>query len=101
MGEPRKEKEAVEDFSQYENLFRENLNQLLEVIFNPEIAFNQTDNEDKCSFCDFRGCAKDRFNCKDMLNNKVFKTLQEQFMKLQRYVNVFHSNRFMFSSSRL
>lgn len=58
MGEPRKEKEAVEDFSQYENLFRENLNQLLEVIFNPEIAFNQTDNEDKCSFCDFRGLCK-------------------------------------------
>ena len=60
MGEPRKrkKKEAVEDFSQYENLFRENLNQLLEVIFNPEIAFNQTDNEDKCSFCDFRGLCK-------------------------------------------
>lgn len=24
-----------------------------------------------------------------MLNNKVFKTLQEQFVKLQRYINVF------------
>lgn len=36
MGEPRKPKEAVEDFSKYEKEYRERLQGLLEEIFNPE-----------------------------------------------------------------
>ena len=39
MGEPRKPKEAVEDFSKYEKEYRERLQGLLEEIFNPEKSF--------------------------------------------------------------
>ena len=43
MGEPRKPKEAVEDFSKYEKEYRERLQGLLEEIFNPEKSFTQTE----------------------------------------------------------
>ena len=58
MGEPRKPKEPVDNFAQYEGDFRENLKTLLEDIFNPDISFTQTEIEDKCSYCDFRALCK-------------------------------------------
>ena len=58
MGEPRKQKEAVEDFSIYETEFRERLQVLLEEIFNPEIPFTQTEIEEKCIYCDFKALCK-------------------------------------------
>lgn len=58
MGEPRKPKEQVDNFAQYEGDFRENLKTLLEDIFNPDISFTQTEIEDKCAYCDFRALCK-------------------------------------------
>ena len=57
MGEPRKT-EPVEDFAKYEAEFRNNLDQLLTHIFSPEIPFTQTEETDKCAFCDFKGLCK-------------------------------------------
>ncbi|MDC1597393.1 PD-(D/E)XK nuclease family protein, partial [Phocaeicola vulgatus] len=51
MGEPRKPKEAVEDFSKYEKEYRERLQGLLEEIFNPEKSFTQTEIIEKCTYC--------------------------------------------------
>ena len=59
MGEPRKPKEPVDNFAQYEGDFRENLKTLLEDIFNPDISFTQTEIEDKCAYCDFRALCKE------------------------------------------
>ena len=58
MGEPRKKKEPVEDFSLYEDEFRTELNRLLEEIFNPDGKFEQTEIEEKCAYCDFKGLCK-------------------------------------------
>lgn len=58
MGEPKKPKEPVDNFAQYEGDFRENLKTLLEDIFNPDISFTQTEIEDKCAYCDFRALCK-------------------------------------------
>ncbi|WP_300724782.1 PD-(D/E)XK nuclease family protein [uncultured Bacteroides sp.] len=58
MGEPRKPKEPVEDFSIHEDEFRARLKDLLETIFNPDVAFTQTDIEDKCAYCDFKDLCK-------------------------------------------
>lgn len=58
MGEPRKPKEPVDNFAQYEGDFRENLKTLLEDIFNPDISFTQIEIEDKCAYCDFRALCK-------------------------------------------
>lgn len=58
MGEPRKPKEPVDNFAQYEGDFRENLKTLLEDIFSPDISFTQTEIEDKCAYCDFRALCK-------------------------------------------
>ena len=58
MKEPRKEKVEVSDFAEYEESFRERLNLLLKEIFNPEVAFNQTDIEEKCQYCDFKSLCK-------------------------------------------
>lgn len=58
MGEPRKPKEPIDNFAQYEGDFRENLKTLLENIFNPDISFTQTEIEDKCAYCDFRALCK-------------------------------------------
>lgn len=60
MGEPRKPKEAVEDFSKYEKEYRERLQGLLEEIFNPEKSFTQTEIIEKCTYCDFKALCKDR-----------------------------------------
>ena len=56
MGEQRKPKEAVEDFSKYE--YRERLQGLLEEIFNPEKSFTQTEIIEKCTYCDFKALCK-------------------------------------------
>lgn len=53
MGKYRK-KVRVEDFSMYEDEFREHLQTLLEEIFNPDMPFTQTEIEDNCGFCDFK-----------------------------------------------
>lgn len=58
MGEPRKPKEAVEDFSKYEKEYRERLQGLLEEIFNPEKSFTQTEIIEKCTNCDFKALCK-------------------------------------------
>lgn len=58
MGEPRKPKEAVEDFSKYEKEYRERLQGLLEEIFNPEKSFAQTEIIEKCTYCDFKTLCK-------------------------------------------
>ena len=58
MGEPRKPKEAVEDFSKYEKEYRERLQGLLEEIFNPEKTFTQTEIIEKCTYCDFKALCK-------------------------------------------
>lgn len=59
MGEPRKPKEAVEDFSKYEKEYRERLQGLLEEIFNPEKSFTQTEIIEKCTYCDFKALCRD------------------------------------------
>ena len=58
MGEPRKTKEPVEDFSKYEEEYRERLQALLEEIFNPEETFTQTEILEKCAYCDFKALCK-------------------------------------------
>lgn len=58
MGEPRKPKEAVEDFSKYEKEYRERLQGLLEEIFNLEKSFTQTEIIEKCTYCDFKALCK-------------------------------------------
>ena len=58
MGEPRKPKEAVEEFSKYEKEYRERLQGLLEEIFNPEKSFAQTEIIEKCTYCDFKALCK-------------------------------------------
>lgn len=58
MGEPRKPKEAVEDFSRYEKEYRERLQGLLEEIFHPEKSFTQTETIEKCAYCDFKALCR-------------------------------------------
>ncbi len=58
MGESRKPKEAVEDFSKYEKEYRERFQGLLEEIFNPEKSFTQTEIIEKCTYCDFKALCK-------------------------------------------
>ncbi|KAA6335059.1 ATP-dependent helicase/deoxyribonuclease subunit B, partial [termite gut metagenome] len=59
MGEPRKPKIPVEDFSLYEDEFRERLLLLLEEIYNPQEPFTQTPHTVKCQYCNFKGiCGK-------------------------------------------
>ena len=58
MGEPRKPKEAVEDFSNYEKEYRERVQGLLEEIFHPEKSFTQTETIEKCAYCDFKALCR-------------------------------------------
>lgn len=48
------DKKPVDDFRPHETEFREYLSQLLQEIFNPEIAFRQTGFPRKCEYCDYR-----------------------------------------------
>lgn len=54
----KKQKEEVTDYSVYEPEFRERLQALLEEIFNPDIAFTQTEIESNCEYCDFKALCK-------------------------------------------
>lgn len=54
IGEPRKPKEPVVDFSKYDGEFRGKLRELLEEIFHPDVPFTQTEQIKKCQYCDFR-----------------------------------------------
>ncbi len=48
------EKIKIDDFEPYADEFEDSLKHLIEEIYNPKIAFTQTENEDKCRFCDFK-----------------------------------------------
>lgn len=54
----RNNKVYVEDFTPYEEEFRELLAQLLSEIFNPEEPFQQTEFVSKCEYCDFKALCK-------------------------------------------
>lgn len=54
MGEPRKAKYPVSDFSVYDEEFRNRLQNLLEEIFNPSVPFEQTEEDSVCGYCDFK-----------------------------------------------
>lgn len=59
LKEPRKQEQPVLDFNIYEEEFREELQRLLEDIFNPDVPFSQTEIEEKCAYCDFKAfCRK-------------------------------------------
>ena len=59
IGEPRKTKVPVTDFSLFEEEFRERFKVLLEEIYNPQEPFTQTEDIKKCGFCDLKGlCGK-------------------------------------------
>lgn len=58
MGEARKEKVPVDDFSIFEEEFRELLGSLLSEIFNPEESFTQTEVARNCEYCDFKALCK-------------------------------------------
>ena len=59
LKEPRKPETPVTDFSLYEAEFREELQKLLEEIFNENMDFTQTEIEEKCAYCDFKAfCRK-------------------------------------------
>ena len=58
LREPRKPEIPVTDFSVYEEEFREELQKLLEEIFNKDIPFVQTEIEEKCAYCDFKAICK-------------------------------------------
>ncbi len=53
-----KDKMPVNNFAFYEERFEEHLQQLLIEIFDPEIPFCQTDELEKCSYCDFKSICK-------------------------------------------
>lgn len=53
-----KDKMPVNNFAFYEEQFEEHLQQLLIEIFDPEIPFCQTDELEKCSYCDFKSICK-------------------------------------------
>lgn len=53
-----KDVQEVTDFSIYEAEFRAKLQELMEEIFHPDIAFTQTDVEEKCTYCDFKAMCK-------------------------------------------
>lgn len=58
MGEARKPKLPVDDFSVYEKEFRERLLALLEEIYNDQEEFTQTEDLKKCEYCDFKAMCK-------------------------------------------
>lgn len=58
MGEPRKTKIPVNNFTFFEDEFRERLQALLEEIFDENEPFKQTEEIKKCSYCDFRAICR-------------------------------------------
>lgn len=58
MGEPRKPKIPVNNFTFFEDDFRERLQHLLEEIYNPAEAFTQTEFTKTCEYCDFKAMCR-------------------------------------------
>lgn len=58
MGAPRQPKLPVNNFSFFEDDFRERLHNLLQEIYNPEETFSQTEDTKKCEYCDFKRLCK-------------------------------------------
>lgn len=58
MGEPRKPRTPVTNFTFYEDEFRDRLKALLEEIYNEEESFAQTANLKACEYCDFKALCK-------------------------------------------
>ena len=58
MGEPRKPKIPVNNFAFFEDEFRERLQALLEEIFDEKELFTQTEDIQKCAYCDFKAICK-------------------------------------------
>ncbi len=58
MGEPRKPKTPVNNFTFWEDEFRERLSLLLSEIFDTETPFDQTEIEKNCAYCDFKALCK-------------------------------------------
>lgn len=58
MGEPRKPKIPINNFSFFEDEFRERLQILLEEIYNDKEPFIQTKDIKKCAYCDFKAICK-------------------------------------------
>lgn len=54
IGAARQPKQPVNNFSFYEDEFRERLQQLLEEIFSLHTPFDQTEQTRQCEYCDFR-----------------------------------------------
>jgi len=53
-----KQKKTVDDIGEYEDTFRENLNQLLYQLFDSSQNFRQTDVLDKCTYCDYKNICR-------------------------------------------
>jgi hypothetical protein len=58
MGEPRKTKVPVGNFSLIDDEFRQHLTLLLQEIFSPAKPFSQTEFASKCESCDFRSLCR-------------------------------------------
>lgn len=58
MGEPRKPKIPVNNFTFFEDEFRERLQTLLEEIFDENEPFKQTEEIKKCGYCDFKAICR-------------------------------------------
>ena len=58
IGEPRQPKIPVNNFTFYEDEFRKRLKVLLEEIFSRSVPFTQTEDIQKCSYCDFKELCK-------------------------------------------
>ena len=58
MGELRKPKIPVNNFAFYEDEFRERLQHLLEEIYDPAMAFDQTKETKQCEYCDYKSICK-------------------------------------------
>ena len=58
MGPARQEKTCIDNFALLEEEFRERLQKLLHEIYNPAIPFTQTEDEKRCSYCDFRNLCR-------------------------------------------
>jgi hypothetical protein len=54
MGFPRKHKEEINCYQEFEEPFLSALEEVLTEIFNPEIPFDQTEEEGKCQHCPFK-----------------------------------------------
>lgn len=58
MGPSRQPKIAISDFALYEQEFRDRLHHLLYELFDPSIPFTQTEDEKRCTYCDFQGLCR-------------------------------------------